>query len=100
MILPQSRYNHGTVTRMPNSSGTYNLTVLRNVPASNSTFSLYIWRAGDRPDLVASLLLGNPSLWWAIFDINPGMIYPLNIEPGTVVRIPTNPVMGQGTLLS
>jgi hypothetical protein len=48
---------------------------------------------------VAAQLLGNSSLWWAIFDINPEIIYPLNIPPGTVVRIPNNPVMGQGTLV-
>jgi len=100
-ILPQSRYSAqgATVVRLPNSSGTYNLTVLRTVPSSVSGYTLYTWQAGNRPDLVASQLLGNPQLWWAIFDINPEIIYPLNIPPGTVVRIPNSPVMGQGTLV-
>lgn len=98
-IAPQSRYQQGLLTRMPDSSGTYNLTVLRTVPASSASYSLYLWKAGDRPDLVAYRLLGDPSLWWAIFDINPELIYPLNIPPGAAVRIPSNPVSGQGTLL-
>lgn len=98
-IALQSRYQQGTLVRLPDSSGTFNLSVLRTVPASQSSFTLYIWQAGDRPDLVAQEQLGNPSLWWAIFDINPGLIYPLNIAPGTVIRIPTAPVMGQGTLI-
>lgn len=99
-ISQQSRYNQGTIVRnMPTSSGQYNITVLRTVPASNSAFSLYIWQAQDRPDTVANRLLGNPHLWWAIFDINPNIIYPLNIPPGTAVRIPTSPIQGQGTLV-
>lgn len=101
MITPQSRYNAQgtTVVRMPDSSGTYNLTALRTIPPSLSSYTLYTWQAGNRPDLVAAQLLGNPALWWSIFDINPEIIYPLNIPPGTVVRIPSNPVMGQGTLV-
>lgn len=97
-IFPNSRYKQGTVTRIPDSAGTYNLSVLRSVPPAASTYYLYIWKAGDRPDTVAYQLLGNALLWWAIFDINPEIIYPLNIPAGTAVRIPIAPVMGQGTL--
>lgn len=98
-VLPQSRYMQGTLTRLPNSSGNYNLTVLRTVPPISANFSLYIWQEGDRPDLVAFKELKNAGLWWAIFDINPEIIYPLSVPPGAVIRIPSGPVMGQGTIL-
>lgn len=98
-IGPQSRYTQGLITRMPDENGVYQLSVLRSVPTATSAFSLYTWQSGDRPDLVANELLGNSSLWWAIFDANPELIYPLNIPPGTVLRIPTGPVMGQATLV-
>lgn len=99
-ILPQSRYNTGTVIeRLPNSGGVYNITVLRTVPSSFVSYKLYTWKTGDRPDLVAFTQLGNANLWWSIFDINPEIIYPLNIPPGTIVRIPAGSVMGQGTLI-
>lgn len=97
-ISSQSRYVQGKLTRIPNSSGVYNLSVLRSVPQNSSGFYLYIWKATDRPDIVAHTLLGNSGLWWAIFDINPELINPLDVPAGTVVRIPINPVMGQGTL--
>jgi hypothetical protein len=98
-IPQQSRYSRGTITRLQDSSGNYNLSVLRSIPATaNIGFKLYIWKQGDRPDLVAFRLLGDSRLWWSIFDINSEIIYPLLIEPGTIVRIPNNPVMGQGTL--
>lgn len=98
-ILPQSRYNEATVARLPNSSGTYNITLLRTVPSAKASFSLYVWQPADRPDTVAQRFLGNPHLWWAIFDINPELIYPLKIPAGTAVKIPVNPVQGQGTLI-
>jgi hypothetical protein len=93
-----SRYSLGTVTRVSNSGGTYNLTVLAPSLSNNNNFSLYVWKSTDRPDLVAYTKLGNANLWWSIFDINPELIDPLNIPPGAVLRIPVDPVMGQGTL--
>lgn len=100
-IGPQSRYNAqgSSIVRVANAAGQYNLTVLRTVPPSLASYELYVWKASDRPDLVAQEKFGNPQLWWAIFDINPEIIYPLNIPAGTAVRIPTSPVMGQGTLI-
>lgn len=98
MINQQSRYTQGNLLRMPNGEGTYNISVLRTVSRQAQPFVLYVWKSGDRPDLVAAQKLGNPSLWWAIFDLNPEIINPLNVTPGTVVRIPRGPVMGQGTL--
>jgi len=100
-IDPQSRYSQpsASLVRVPDSSNTYNLTVFRTVPLASIQFSLYVWQSGDRVDMVAARQYGNPSLWWAIFDINPEIIDPTNIPPGTIVRLPAAPVMGQGTLL-
>lgn len=98
MILPQSRYTQGQLVRLPNALGVYNLSVTRTVPPSFGQFKLYVWQNGDRPDSVASTQLNNPQLWWAIFDINPEVIDPLSVPAGALVRIPSGPVMGQGTL--
>lgn len=98
-ILPQSRYNQGALVRVPDSSGQYNLTVFRQVPTASIPFTLYIWTEGDRVDLVSQQFYGNPALWWAIFDVNPELIDPLNVPAGTIVRIPSNPQMGEGTLV-
>lgn len=99
MITATSRYAQGTLVRMPDENGVYRLAVLRTVPPATAAFTLYIWQVGNRPDIVANTLLGDPSLWWAIFDINPELIDPLNVPPGTAVRIPIAPVNGQGTTL-
>ena len=31
----------------------------------------YVWRAGDRLDLVANYYYGDPRMWWLILDANP-----------------------------
>ena len=85
---------------MADANGVYQQSVIRSVPAvSDYSFRLYVWVSGDRPDLVAYETLGNSSLWWAILDINPELINPQSIPAGTVVRIPVQPVLGQGTLI-
>jgi nucleoid-associated protein YgaU len=88
MIANGSRYQSGTVVRMLDSNGVAQISVLRSVPAQAIQYSLYTWQQGDRPDSVAAKTLGDPSLWWEIFDINPELINPLNIPPGTIIRIP------------
>jgi hypothetical protein len=44
-------------------------------------------------------MLGNPTLWWSIFDINPNILDPNNVPPGSIIKVPLNPVVEQGTLL-
>jgi hypothetical protein len=99
MITQDSRYQQGTITRMPDMDGTYQLAVLRTVPATSSGFALYVWQAGDRPDIVAANELGDPTLWWQIFDLNPEIIDPLNVLAGTVLRLPNTVVPATGAIL-
>jgi hypothetical protein len=43
---------------------------------------------GDRIDLVAYRYLGRADLWWVICDYND-VFFPLELEPGTVMRVPS-----------
>lgn len=44
--------------------------------------------AGDRIDLLAYRYLGDSKLWWVICDYN-AIAFPLELEPGAVLRIPS-----------
>ncbi len=44
--------------------------------------------AGERIDLIAHRYLGNAHLWWIIADYND-LFFPLELETGTVLRIPS-----------
>jgi hypothetical protein len=94
-----SRYSQGTLTRLVNTAGVFNLTILRTIQPANAAYTLYTWKPGDRPDTVAAARLGNSQYWWAIFDYNPEIINPFNVPSGTVVRIPNTPIVGHGTLV-
>lgn len=102
MIGPVSRYATnagGIIVRLQNSSGTYNLSVLRTVQPQSVPFTLYIWKMSDRLDSVAYRLFGDASLWWTITDLNPEILDPLSIPTGAVIRVPTGSfVQSQSTL--
>ena len=44
--------------------------------------------AGDRIDLLAWRYLGDARLWWIIADYND-LFFPLELEPGAVLRVPS-----------
>lgn len=89
MIYLDSRYVDGPLFKAQDSrTGEYELTVFRSFPSYKIKFFYYTWVETDRLDRVALRFLGASSTWWQIMDINPEIIDPLNIVPGTVLKIP------------
>ena len=43
---------------------------------------------GDRIDLIAYRYLGRADLWWIVCDYND-IFFPLDLVPGTVLRLPS-----------
>jgi nucleoid-associated protein YgaU len=43
---------------------------------------------GDRLDLLAHRYLGRADMWWIICDYND-IFFPMELEPGSVLRIPS-----------
>ena len=48
----------------------------------------YTVKINDTVESLASELFGDASLWWRIADVNPQIKFPLDLEPGMVIRIP------------
>jgi LysM repeat protein len=90
MIERVSRYYDGPVAQTKNkSTGQYNISVFRAFPKSKSTnFIDYTWKDGDTLSLVAENFGVGAKYWWEIMDINPTIMDPMDILPGTVIRIP------------
>lgn len=89
MIFSDSRYADGTLIKAQDSrNGTYRLGVYRKFPTRTVQFFQYVWAEGDRIDVVANTLMGNPSFWWQIMDANPEVPNPTDIPVGTILRIP------------
>ena len=89
MIYLDSRYATGILFKAWDArKNQYNLSVFRKFPSYKQNFYHYEWTAIDRLDLLANKFLGNANLWWMIMDINPEIIDPNDIAPGTVLRVP------------
>ena len=88
-LFADSRYADGAQINAYDSR-TYKIqkTIFRTWPTYLETFFFYNWVEGDRIELVSNLFLGRPDLWWQIMDLNPQILNPFNIAPGTQLRIP------------
>lgn len=85
-----SRYYNGPLAQTPNKyTGTYEISVFRKFPSSVSvSYVIYTWVDGDSLGEVAKRYNLGPKYWWEIMDINPEILDPFNIIPGTDLRIP------------
>jgi hypothetical protein len=89
MIYTDSRYADGIVVNSFDSRKLkFEIALFRQFSENSSKFYYYTWTQRDRIDLVANKLLGDPSFWWVIMDYNPEISNPLDIQIGTVLRIP------------
>lgn len=91
MIYEDSRYETATVDLIQGIDGVVRLTIEPGSVQRSSPFqySRYTVVEGDRIDIIASKLLGDPELWWMIADVNPQRSFYDQIPPGTVLRIPS-----------
>lgn len=89
MIFLDSRYSDSTLFKAYDArNASYQLTAFRTFPTYYVPYYVYEWIETDRIDDVARKLLGRAELWWEIMDINPEVLDPFNIAPGTLIRIP------------
>jgi hypothetical protein len=89
MISLDSRYADSRLVKVWHArKQEYHLASLREWPEYVQSYTIYEWVETDRLDNIASKFLGESGLWWEIMDINPEIINPTEIKPGTQIRIP------------
>lgn len=88
-INSDSRYVNGDVITVPLTDGTHNLAVFAT-PVNTSGMQVFfrLTVAGDRFDRLANEVLGDPTKWWVLADLNPEVLFPFDLRPGTMIRIP------------
>lgn len=82
MLYTLSRYTYGE-----NSSVDGKLTAVKKQSFSVNV-QTYVVSPGDTFENIAARLYGDSSQYWRIADINPQIKFPLDLEVGTVIRIP------------
>lgn len=85
-----SRYEYAVVDYLPSGYADDKNPVLFYYLDSvgSITYVDYVWKIGDRLDLVAQEFYGSSALWWVILEHNPEVDDPHNIPDGYTLRIP------------
>ena len=81
MITVLSRYTYAPV----NSGG---IKTAERKPIADVYVQQYSVKIEDTLEGLATQIYGDPSLWWRITDLNPQIRFPLDLQPGMVIRIP------------
>lgn len=89
MIQANGRYANSTVVTLDvNGLPRQVITPSAAVPYT-FVYQSHIWSGADRLDLLANRMYGNPTQWWGIAAGNPEIMDWTQVQPGTVIRIPS-----------
>lgn len=90
MIFEGSRYENDVVMRVVDSTGASHPAIYGDPYADERDFgfTLYTVVEGDRLDMLAAQVYGDPELWWIIARANPEVFYPEDLDYGVILRIP------------
>lgn len=75
-----SRYTYETDTNG------YRISVRKDI--NDVLVQKYTVKLKDTVETIATSIYGDPRQWWRIADINPQIKFPLDLQPGMVIRIP------------
>lgn len=89
MIVLGSRYQDEPIVTATTASGEVRQAVFRTTAAGDIGGRYHVWRSSDRIDQVAEKYLGSGDQWWRIADLNPEVLDPFAIVPGTMLVVPS-----------
>lgn len=90
MITARSRYAASAVNVVDHPTRGSILSVSPRLAQTRVfNFTYLALEAEDRPDLIAYRVYGDASMWWKIADANPEILDWSEVDPGTVLRIPS-----------
>lgn len=89
MIVLGSRYQDEAIYPALLPNGEIKQAIYRTSIPDYTVGSYHVWRSSDRIDMVAEKYLGSGDLWWMIADLNPEILDPMAIPPGTLLKVPS-----------
>jgi nucleoid-associated protein YgaU len=89
-INADSRYTTATITTAVGPDGGTRQEMRVAQPRSRViTYTYHRVVDGERVDTIAKDFYGKAELWWMIADSNPEVLDWLDLEPGTILRVPS-----------
>jgi hypothetical protein len=85
-----SRYYNGPLSQTEHKyTGEYVISVYRKFSTKTDVkYVMHTWEEGDSFGILAEAFNIGPKYWWEILEINPEILDPFEIVPGTNIRIP------------
>jgi phage tail protein X len=88
-INADSRYATATITTAVGPDGeTRQEMRIASPKARIINYTYYRVVDGERVDVIANDFYGNAQLWWKIADANPDILDWLELDAGTILRVP------------
>lgn len=89
-IFQGSRYEYSVVdfVAIKEDSDANAIVFYEFSPLGSFSYREHTYIKNERLDVISYDYYQRPDFWWLILDANPQIEDPLNIEPGTVLRIP------------
>lgn len=90
MIFKGSRYEYSTIDFIatdPNG-GSYPIVFYKFSDLGLINYYEHVYVQGERLDQIAQKYYQRPAFWWYIIEYNPQIKDFLNIQPGTIIRVP------------
>jgi len=90
MITEGSRYEESRVLMTQGADSVYRPTTYYTPSpyAQVRSFRYHIVQEGERIELIAYNTLGDAELWWMVAELNPEILNPSRLVPGTILRVP------------
>jgi LysM repeat protein len=90
MIERVSRYYNGPLLQTEDKyTGAYVISVLRAFPQTKELrYILYTWKEGDTLAGISEQYGVGAKYWCEIMEINPDILDPFDIAPGTILKVP------------
>jgi hypothetical protein len=89
-VFDGSRYEGALSLRVPDADGEVKPALYSVVPpiTTGMRYQTYAVLEGDRVDLLAYRMYGDPQLWWLIANANPEVFFPDDLVAGAIIRLP------------
>jgi nucleoid-associated protein YgaU len=84
-----NRYQYTEVIKDENGKRFFRPTIFPQINVNENDTVITV-REGDRLDLLAHRFYNDSTLWWIIAEANHLVNGSLFVEPGTIIRIPSN----------
>lgn len=87
-VSQNSRYFLAEQRKITSSRGAVTAVFPSPYKAQVLNYTVVVVPVGQSVESLASRLYNDPTKWWLVANVNPNVKFPLDLRPGTILRLP------------